>query len=341
MTKSPKVPTSVDIARAVGMSQATVSRALNGGVVSDETRERILAISKSLGYSPNAVARGLVTSRTGLVGVVVSDITNPFYPEFLEEIGRTLAERDQQMLLQNAATGDQEGAVELLLQQRVDGIIFMAATATIGIIRDLVRRRFPIVLANRTVDLPCDSVQGDNVAGAASIVDHLYGLGHRRFAVLEGTASTSTAVQRNQGFVGRLEEYGLELRDEFVVPTDFRYEQAFEGTQRLLDRRYPPSAIFCHNDLLAIAALNAIKDRGLRAPDDISVVGFDNTLQSRWQSINLTTVNQPLAAMAARSVELLGDRLAEPDLPPRHEVFPAELVVRGSTGRRRPRPRRG
>ncbi|GAB3758328.1 LacI family DNA-binding transcriptional regulator [Microlunatus parietis] len=339
MSERRKAPTSVDIARAAGISQATVSRALNGGVVSDETRARILQISKSLGYSPNAVARGLVTSRTGLVGVVVSDITNPFYPEFLEEIGRTLADRGQQMLLQNGHAGDQQEAVELLLQQRVDGIILTAATPGLGILRDLVRRRFPLVLANRTVDLACDSVEGDNAAGAAAVVDHLYGLGHRRFAMIEGTAGTSTATQRTAGFLGRLADHGIELKDEFRVRTDFRYEQAFTGTERLLDRRYPPSAIFCHNDLLAFAALNVIKERGLRVPEDVSVVGFDNTLQSGWKSIDLTTVDQPLAAMAARSVELLGGRLAEPELPPRREVFPAELIIRGSTGRRRPRSR--
>lgn len=340
MTKSRKAPTSVDIARAAGISQATVSRALNGGVVSEATRQRILEISKQLGYSPNAVARGLVTSRTRLVGVVVSDIVNPFYPEFLEEIGRSLATGGRQMLLQNAATGDHQSAVELLLQHRVDGIIFTAATSTTDVLRELVRRRFPVVLANRTVDLDCDTVEGDNLAGAAAVVDHLHQLGHRRIALIEGTPTASTAAQRTAGFRAGLEAHGLTLRDEFLVRTDFRYEQAFEGTRRLLDRRHPPSAIFCHNDLLAIAALNAIRASGLRVPDDISVVGYDDTRQARWESIDLTTVRQPLAAMAARSVELLADRLAEPELPVRHEIFPAELRVRGSTGRRRSRSTR-
>lgn len=323
-------PTSIDIARIAGTSQATVSRALNGGMVSEALRERIIAITKELGYTPNAVARGLVTSRTGLVGVVVSDITDPFYQEFLEEIGTCLADRQQHMLLQNAARGSDREAVDLLLEQRVDGIIFTSVVDGSDVVRDLVKQHFPVVLADRVID-DCDSVEGDNSAGAAVAVDHLVGLGHRRIAVLEGTRGASTSAQRTAGFRQRIDERGLETYPELVICTNFSYDLAYEATRALLGMPEPPTAIFCHNDLLAFAALNAARAEGVRVPADLSVIGFDNTRQSGWEMLSLTTVSQPLAEMAARSVQLLHDRIANPDRAPRHEILPCRLLERGTT----------
>ncbi|RIQ14398.1 LacI family DNA-binding transcriptional regulator [Jiangella rhizosphaerae] len=325
-------PTSVDIARAAGTSQATVSRALNGGRVAAATRERILAISRELGYTPNAAARSMVTSRTGLVGVVVSDLTNPFYPEFLEEIAACLGARRQHMLLQNAAGGD-EDAVELLLQQRVDGIVFTAAVEGSAAVAGLVARRFPVVLANRVVDAGCDTVEGDHPAGAAAVVDHLAGLGHRRIAVLAGLPGASTSARRLAGIRDRLAERGLpEAR---VVETGFDYDRAVRAATELLTGPHPPTAIVGLNDQVAFAALNAAAALGVPVPARLSVAGFDDVRQASWPTLGLTTVRQPLAAMAARSVALLNERVDDPSLAPRHEVLPAELVVRSTTG---PRP---
>lgn len=333
MPKGPgRPPTSVDIARVAGTSQATVSRALNGGRVAAATRERILAISRELGYTPNATARAMVTSRTGLVGVVVSDITNPFYPEFLEEIAACLGAGRQHMLLQNAAGADEADAVDLLLQQRVDGIVFTAAVEGSGAVAGLVERRFPVVLANRVTDAGCDTVEGDNAAGAAAVVDHLADLGHRRIAVLAGTPGASTSAQRLDGFRRRLAERGLPMHPELVVPTDFHYDDAFRAATALLTGPEPPTAIVGHNDLLAFAALNAAAALGVAVPERLSVVGFDDVRQASWPTLGLTTVRQPLAGMAARSVELLNERIADPALAPRHEVLPAELIVRSTTG---------
>lgn len=331
MAKAPgRPPTSVDIARAAGTSQATVSRALNGGRVAAATRERILAISRELGYTPNATARAMVTSRTGLVGVVVSDITNPFYPEFLEEIAACLGARRQHMLLQNAAGGDEADAVDLLLQQRVDGIVFTAAVEGSQAVAGLVARRFPVVLANRVTDAGCDTVEGDNAAGAAAVVDHLAELGHRRIAVLAGTPGASTSAQRLDGLRRRLAALGLPPAR--VVPADFHYDDGVRAATALLTGPEPPTAIVGQNDLLAFAALNAAAALGVPVPERLSVVGFDDVRQASWPTLGLTTVRQPLADMAARSVELLNERIADPALPPRHEVLPATLVVRSTTG---------
>lgn len=320
----PRPPTSVDIARAAGTSQATVSRALNGGRVAAATRDRILAISRELGYTPNAAARSMVTSRTGLVGVVVSDLTNPFYPEFLEEIAAALAARGQHMLLQNA------GSVELLLQQRVDGIVFTAAVEGSAEVADLAARRFPMVLANRVVDAGCDSVEGDHPAGAAAVVDHLAGLGHRRIAVLAGLPGASTSARRLDGIGRRLAERGLPPPD--VRETGFDYDRAVDAATDLLTAAEPPTAIVGLNDQVAFAALNAAAALGVAVPGELSVAGFDDVRQAAWPTLGLTTVRQPQAAMAARSVALLNERIDDPGLPPRHEVLPADLIVRRTTG---------
>ena len=340
-----RLPTSVDIARAAGVSQATVSRALNGGSASEATRRRITELTKELGYSVNGVARGLAMRRTGLVGVVVAHIRNPFYPELLESIGARLTSRGRQMLVHDANVGGEADATRLLLQQRVDGILFTTALTNSDTVAHLVRRGFPVVLSNRVTDTPCDAVEGDNVGGARAVARLLVELGHHRIAVLKGPPDASTMKQRTQGFKAQLDQLEVPLQSRFEVSTDFSYDRAYEAAGRLLALRWPPTAIFCLNDLFGFAALNAAKRRGLSVPGDISIVGFDDVAQAGWESLNLTTVRQPLAEMAKRSVQLLEERLANPSLPPRHEMFGSLLVVRGTTGPpplgrvRRPRDR--
>jgi LacI family transcriptional regulator len=328
----PRAVTSVDVARATGLSQATVSRALNGGVVSASARERVLAASRDLGYRPNDVARGLVTRRTGTIGVVVSDILNPFYPEFLEALAAALGGRGERMLLQNAASGGAHGeadALEALLRQRVDGIIVTAATDGSSAVRELVASGFPVVLAHRTLPIAADAVESDNARGAALLAELLHRRGYRAVAVLEGDRGTSTARQRNEGFAARARELGLGVR---TVPAGFDASAALLAARALLSAPERPTAVVGHNDTIALAALNAARELGLRVPEDVAVAGFDDIAAAGWPIVGLTTVRQPTARMAERAVALLASRIADPSLPPRREVLPVELVERASTG---------
>ncbi|GAA2081253.1 LacI family DNA-binding transcriptional regulator [Pseudolysinimonas kribbensis] len=329
---SPHPVTSVDVARATGLSQATVSRALNGGVVSAAARERVLAASRDLGYRPNDVARGLVTRRTGTVGVVVSDILNPFYPEFLEALGAALGARGGRMLLQNAASGGAEGeatAIESLLRQRVDGIIVTAATDDSSAVRELVASGFPVVLAHRTLPIAVDTVESDNAGGAALMAELLHRRGHRTVGVLEGDPGTSTARQRGEGFAARARELGLTVQ---TTPAGFAASTARVAADAMLSRGERPTAIVGHNDTIALAALNAARELGLRVPRDVAVAGFDDIAAAGWAIVGLTTVRQPTARMAQRAVDLLAGRIEDPSLPPRREVLPVELIERTSTG---------
>jgi LacI family transcriptional regulator len=327
------VATSSDIAREAGVSQATVSRVLNGDPrVAAATRSRVMEVVERLGYTPNAIARGLVTQKTDLVGVVISDVMNPFYPELLEAIAERLARHGLKMILFNAGDRDDDVYTRLLLEQRVDGIIFTSPKRDSAMVRDLARRRFPLVLTNRYVeDIECDMAIGDNQGGARDVGEHLLALGHRRMAVIAGDPRASTSHERLVSFREKLEAAGERRTDDLVLSGEFTAERAYRCAEELLRRRDRPTAIFCLNDLMAFGAVNATHRLGFRVPEDVSIVGFDDVWMAAWESFELTTVHQPLAEMARASVELLTARLANPEREVRRLVFPATLVVRKTT----------
>jgi LacI family transcriptional regulator len=329
------VPTSWDVAREAGVSQATVSRVLNEDPrVSGATRARVLEVVQRLNYTPNAIARGLVSRRTKLVGVVVSDIVNPFYPELLEAIAERLDDRDLKMVLFNAHGREEDVYTKLLLEQRVDGIVFTAALQDSKMVRQLVDRGFPLVLTNRHVEgVSADMAVGDNEAGAAAAAEHLYELGHRRIAAIAGDPRASTSYERLAGFSKALADRGCPLDDDLVVAGEFHAGRAYDLTLELLARKDRPTAIFALNDLMAFGALNAAAQAGVDVPSQLSVIGFDDVWMAGWERFDLTTVHQPLAEMAHSSVDLLTERLEDPSRSVRKLVFPSTLVVRGTTAR--------
>jgi LacI family transcriptional regulator len=316
--------TSWDIAREAGVSQATVSRVINRrGYVADATREKVLAAIERHAYSPNAMAKGLVTRRSRLIGVMVADVTNPFYPELIEAIDARLHAAGLQMILSNdGSRRDEAEAVRLLEEQRVAGIVFISARLDSPSVKRLAGARFPVVLVNRYADgVECDTVIGDNAAGMERVADHLRELGHTRIALIAGTQDASTSRDRVAAFPGAE-----------IVAGDFTYDGARHAARGLLDRRDRPTAIATVNDLTALAVLNVADELGIAVPDALSVTGYDDIPMAGWPRFALTTVRQPLAEMAARAIELLQQRIDAPDTRPSRVVFPAELIERGSTG---------
>jgi LacI family transcriptional regulator len=302
---------------------------MNGGHVSAPTRARVLDAITELRYTPNTLARGLVTKSTSLVGVVVSDITNVFYPELLEAMAARLSKAKQRTLLINAAGLDDASAARLLVEQHVDAAIFTAALIRSRTVLDLVTQRFPVVLVNRELEAPVDRVVSDNVRGAGLAAEHLLGLGHRRICVLAGHPDASTTITRTRGFLDVVKEAGVPSPQ--VLQARFDYDRAFEGASRVLAGRRRPTAFFCENDHMAFAALNAAQAAGVKVPDELSVVGFDDVRPAAWEVMSLTTVRQPTQDMATTAVDLLMSRLAEPEHAPRNVVYPCELVVRSTT----------
>ncbi|MGP4020663.1 LacI family DNA-binding transcriptional regulator [Saccharopolyspora sp. 5N708] len=325
--------TSRHVAQLAGVSQMTVSRVLQGSSkVAPATRERVLAAMKEAGYRPHAAARTMRTRRTATVGVVVADITNPFYPQLLEAVGRALDEADQRMILWNATDPGEASALTALSEGTVDGLIFTTVAESSAPLEEALRDGQPIVLLHRGLDsLPCDQVTTDNIAGGRAVADYLVAAGQPRIGYIRGPELPSTARYRERGFRERLAELERPLAAELTAPGGFSHDQARAAMRELLARDDPPTAVFCANDVTAFGAIDAAVSMGRRVPEDVWVIGYDDIAMASWDSYDLTTVRQPITDMAHAAVRLLLERIDDRSLPPRQQNFPSELVIRRST----------
>lgn len=326
--------TSRDVARLAGVSQATVSRALSNGNVSAATREKILQAAKSVGYVPNLGARAMKTGRVDTIGVVVADLTNPFYPEILDALTDHLDAAGQKVTLWNSDGPGNDAALEAINGGSVDGIIFTTVTDASAPLRAALTKHSPVVLINRIVDtLDCDQVSSDNTAGGAAVAEYFLANGHTRIAFIGGPSSASTARDRRLGFSRHLTDVGEPLRDDWSLQGPFSHDYGYTATLQLLSSPDRPTAIFCSNDLIAFGALDAARAGGVAVPDDLWVVGYDDIAMSAWPAFDLTTVHQPTRRMAEAGAEALLDRIAEPKAPYKTLTFRSHVVVRGSTAR--------
>lgn len=324
--------TSIEVARRAGVSQSTVSRVFSTGSpnVSSEARDRVLKASRELGYQPNAIARMMSTRQTNIIGIVMATITSPFYPYVLEKFLRELQAIDRQVLLFTASeTQSVDDLLPLALQYQVDALIITSATLSSEMAAISMQRGTPVILFNRTVSAPnVSAVCADNVAGGRLAADVLLDSGHRRPAFIAGIQDTSTSQERERGFSERLRErrVGRWLRQQ----GNYTYESGYAAAQALLDQPEPPDALFCANDIMAIGALDGLRARGVRVPDEISVIGFDNIPMAGWGAYQLTTISQEVDQMIARTIALMQALIEAPDQPARVEHVPGRLIVRAS-----------
>lgn len=327
-----RAPTSHDVARLAGVSQPTVSRALRDEQsVSEGTRRAVRAAAAQLGYIPSQRGRSLSTRRTRQIGIVVSDLANPFYLQLLESAHDALRAADQRMLVLTA-DGDDEGLLARLLDGSLDGAILTTTYLDSSVPAELAARGFPFVLLNRDVDdAPGDVCVVDNTAGAGLAATELLRLGHRAIAALFGPPRTSTGRDREAGFRAVLADAGLELPAERTRRGAFSFPFGHDGALELLASE--PTALFCANDVIAIGAYNGLRSQGVRVPEQITLIGFDDIAVASWEVFQLTTVRQDIDRMVQTSIDLLLDRIAGPGgapLPPRRTVLPAELVARAT-----------
>jgi LacI family transcriptional regulator len=327
------MPTSYDVAKLAGVSQATVSRALSGGTVSAKTRAKIIEAAKTVGYVPNLGARAMKTGRVNTIGVVVADLRNPFYPEILDALTSYLDAAGKKVTLWNSDGPGNDAALEAINAGSVDGVIFTTVTEASAPLRAALRSHSPVVLINRTVDaLGCDQVSSDNVAGGGTVAEYLVENGHREIAFIGGPSAASTARDRCRGFSERLTDAAVPLRPERLLQGPFSHDFGFSATTQLLRSENPPTAIFCSNDLVAFGALDAARAANVAVPRDLWIVGYDDIAMSAWPAFDLTTVHQPSRTMAEAGARALLDRIDEPTAPYRTLTFRSHLVVRGSTG---------
>ena len=333
-------PTIEDVARQAGVSKSLVSLVMRGARhVSVPRRTAVLRAAAKLGYRPNAMARGLVQRRTRILGVMLSDLHNPFFADVVEGIQDQASRAGYKVLINtgNRVAVQEAEAVETLLQLRVDGVILAGPLVESAPIVET-SREVPVLLVGREAHDPSvDSVTNDDRAGGVLVVEHCASLGHRRIAHIDGGPGAGAAARR-AGYEAAMRRLRLG-KHLAVAPGSYTEEGGHRGALFLLDRRPPPTAIFVANDLAAIGALNAIEERGLKVPDDISLVGYDNTSLAALRHISLTTVHQPRVEMGQMAVITLLERVEQGRSRPRRTVLSPQLVVRGSTAPPRVRER--
>jgi LacI family transcriptional regulator len=328
------VVTSKDVAKLAGVSQATVSRVMSSsGQISPGTIERVHAAMDELGYVPHAGAQAMKTRRTKTIGVVVADITNPFYSEVLDELTKVLSAADYRVVLWNAGGNSHNDALRAIREHALDGVVFTTATAESPELQAAVEAKSPIVLINRTIDgVECDRVSSDNLAGGAAVAEYLIGNGKKRIAFIGGSSTASTSRDRARGFLKRMERLGHPIPGAMRREAGFSHDLSVSAmADLLLNDLERPDAVFCANDYMAFGALDALRLAGLTAPTDCWVVGYDDVEPSSWPSINLTTVRQPSRLMARAGAQMLLNRIRNPGQPWQRQDFPCELMVRGST----------
>lgn len=321
-SRSGKV-TSYDVARLAGVSQSAVSRCFKPGAsVSKKMRARVMRAARSLGYQPNAIARSLITRRTNLVGVVMTDFTNQYYPEVLFELNRALAAEDIHVLLFTRGRDLSIDAVfEQLWQYRVDGVI-AAVELKDELIRGFENSAIPLVLLNHEDNFGiASSVCCDQKAGEQALVDGLVAAGNRSFGILSGPPDSIVAQQRAAGARDRLRQLGIE--DIRMQPGDYSYESGAIGMRALAaDNAACPEAVICANDVMALGALDIARHEfGLAVPDRVSIVGFDGIAPGRWLAYRLATVEQPIRAMARAAAQIIFERIADPSLTAETRFF--------------------
>ncbi|MDF1513702.1 MAG: LacI family DNA-binding transcriptional regulator [Anaerolineae bacterium] len=324
-----------DVAKAAGVAPITVSRVINNsGYVSPETRVRVEKSIADLDYVPNRLAQGLRSKQTHTLGMVVTDITNPFWTTVVRGVEDAAHAANFNVILCNTdeSIEKQDKYVRVLLQKQVDGFVIVPARSsdeTVILIQDA---EVPLVVMDRKVGVPVDSVRCDSEGGAYQLIQYLIGLGHQHIAVLSGSPNVSTAVDRVQGYRRAVQDAGLALDEELILEREFTQAAGYDMVRHMMSLSPRPSAVFAVNNFIAIGAYKALREMNLRVPEDISMVAFDDLPPTLVMEPFLTVAAQPAYEMGYQATGLLLDRISG-KLPDQVQsiVLPTELIVRTST----------
>lgn len=326
-----------DIAEQAGVSVNTVSRALNDKPdINDKTKKEILEIADELNYRPNRFARGLRSSKTSTLGVIVADIMNPFFSALLKGIEKAAREEGYSIIVQDTDENyqNEQEAVEIALAEQVDGLLITPVQTNRKTIENLQQSGIPFVLVGRHFDgLETPYVVTDDVEGAMNAVDHLVGRGHENIALVNGPSHISSSKERLTGYRRALESHGLPLRDSYVLGNTVTMEEGYEMGNKLLQVSPRPTAVVCYSDFVAVGVMRAIRDSDLSIPDELGVVGYDDVFFSNCLEVSLTTVRIPKKELGRRSLKVLQALIEKKDGAEGVEgmKLDTELIVREST----------
>jgi len=338
-----KRPTMKDVAREAGVSAATVSAVLNERntqiPVSERTRRKVQGAAKALNYHLDHQARALRQGKTNTIGVVVSDITQPFYGLMLRMVEREVREKNYHFIVSDIKNTPEKGEFHLGLFMRwnVDGILFLGEACDIddADILNLLENGVAVVLAEREIaqgHVPC--VLADNVKGGFLATDHLIRHGHRRVGCLRTSTKSAVSAEREAGYRQALESHGIEYSQDLIAGDGNTLEDGYRAMKELIERPEVPTGLFTQSDLVALGAMRAIREKGLSVPEDIALAAFDDIPMAAYVEPSLTTVHQPVQRMCRNAVQTLLDIL-EGNLSrdfARRTVFEPELVIRRSCG---------
>jgi len=305
----------IDVARLANVSQAAVSRTFTPGAsVSEETRAKVMAAVDQLGYRPNVIARSLVQKSTNIIGLVVKRFTTPFYAYMIQNFIKALQDHGYWALIFNIGQNDElDQALPTALQYQVDGLIITSATLSSHQAEECARAGTPVVLFNRYVsDGHTHLVSCDHCEGGRMVADALLDNGHQRLAYIAGEEESSTNRDREIGFLSRLKErgYDLDLRES---AGDYNYEKGYAAAERLLDTASPPDAVFCADDVIAMATMDLARYKlNLRIPEDLSVIGFDDIPPAARPNYKLTTIRQPFNRLVDSTLDVLIEAINTP-----------------------------
>ncbi len=330
--------TSFDVARLAEVSQSAVSRSFTPGAsVAPETRARVLEAARKLGYRPNAIASTLSTRKSRMIAVVLSNLQNQFYPVVIETLSQRLQKDGYHVLLFVTETEDADELLVELLRYQVDGIVMASTHLSSGLAQQIADARIPVVMFNRTSNKGrISTVSSDNLGGGRAVAHFLADGGHSRVAYLAGAEDSSTNHDREEGLRAGLAERGLRVVARAVG--NYEFQRAAVATQELFGRLVSstdrPDALFVASDHMAFAAIDTLRGAlGLRVPEDVSVVGFDNVPQAAWGAYQLTTVEQSAVPMIEATVRMLMQQLEDDAVTRDHVVVPTHLVLRASARR--------
>ncbi|HEX7065983.1 MAG TPA: LacI family DNA-binding transcriptional regulator [Bacillales bacterium] len=328
-------PTIYDVARKAGVSIATVSKVVNHtGRIGEKTKKRVLEVMKELNYYPSVVASALTGKNTYTIGLLVPDIANPFFAEIARRVEDRGHELGFNVVMCSTDHNEEKEAqyISLLKRKSVDGIILASVIQNVEILKALIAENLPVALISRDMpELAVDTVLVDDFIGGYTATSHLVKQGHQRIAVLAENLGLASSRERVHGYRKALEEASLIHDEDLVLVSDFSVEAGRSLTGELLDLPDRPTAVFACNDLLAIGAIQAARERNLKIPDDLSVVGFDNTILATTTDPPLTTVAQPIQEMGRKVMDLLIEEIEGKSRTKQRVVLMPELAVRQST----------
>ncbi|HBM60196.1 MAG TPA: LacI family transcriptional regulator [Citreicella sp.] len=325
-------PTVVTLSKLAGVAPSTVTRALRGDSrISKKTRDRILALAKGAGYTPNIMARTLSSGRNGLYGLVLGPQDNPFYAQILYEATAQAEDLGFRLLIIHAGPGPiEESTAQALLNYQVNGCLISSAMLSSQAGRICEENRVPLVMVNRVAYQQGCAVTCDNRGGGAELARHLLSRGRRSFGIIRTSNFSSTARDREEGFAGALAEAGLEVRLRYDGKSN--YDGGFaagEEIARLPDSQRP-DAFFALSDIMAMGLMDGLRLNGLRVPEDVAVVGFDGLPQAARRIYDLTTIEQPLTLMLRRAFQMVEARMEDRSLPEEVVTLRGRLIARAS-----------